>query len=78
MGVHRPPAHRLRITRLETEPALLSYLGVAPDALAGRSVSHPHAAVIVDVEAIRADPRLGGVTVSGLVYDVTTGLVEAV
>jgi carbonic anhydrase len=35
--------------------------------------------VVVDVAALKANPNLpGGFTVKGLVYDVTTGLIETV
>ncbi len=67
------------ITRLHDQPDLLaSYFGVAQDQLATKAVSDPDRAVAVDVEALRNDPRLPGVQVSGLVYDVTTGLVATV
>ncbi|MFJ7212759.1 hypothetical protein [Amycolatopsis sp. NPDC098790] len=45
-------------------------------ATAGVPVTDPRAAVAHDVGVLRAETRLDGVTVSGLVYDVTTGLVH--
>jgi|GEM_PF-3920071 len=47
--------------------------------LKAKSVSDPRAAVAVDVAALRAVPELpNGWLISGLVYDVATGLVEVV
>ncbi len=45
---------------------------------AGVSVDDPRVAVAHDVALLRAEPRLPGIRVSGLVYDVTTGLAETV
>ncbi|MEU3980657.1 carbonic anhydrase [Streptomyces sp. NPDC026672] len=47
-------------------------------ASASVSVGDPRAAVAHDVAVLRTEPRLAGAAVSGLVYDVTTGLVETV
>ena len=70
------------ITRLQEAPAsegLARYLGVEVAQLHSRAVADPHAAVRLDVAALKADPRLpGGYLVSGLVYDVLTGKVETV
>lgn len=62
------------ITRLEDRPDLLApYFEKSPaDVAAG----NPRAAIARDVAALRAEPRLAGIRVSGLVYDVTTGLVD--
>ena len=39
-------------------------------------MNDPQAAVVLDVDKLRADPRVAdAVLVTGLVYDVTTGLV---
>jgi carbonic anhydrase len=62
-------------------PGLLStHLGVATDALDDvLAVNDPYAAVALDVAALKANPQLpAGYLVSGLVYDVATGLVETV
>jgi carbonic anhydrase len=68
------------ITRLTRAPELLAgYLGVAPAHLDGLAISDPHAAVAVDVAALKANPLLpGDFLVTGVVYDVTTGRVETV
>lgn len=58
-------------------PALLAkHMGVAETALAALEIDDPYKAVAVDVAALKANPNLpGGVTVTGLVYDVATGRV---
>ncbi|GHO60491.1 carbonic anhydrase [Ktedonobacter robiniae] len=68
------------IAHLQGQPALLaSYFGIDQEALAAKAVTDPHAAVAVDVAALKANPALpGNWLVSGLVYDVTIGLVEVV
>ena len=57
---------------------LSEFFEVDQDQLAKQAVSDPVAAVAVDVATLRADTRLPGVRVSGLVYDVNTGLVDTV
>ena len=68
------------ITRLTGDPALLApYFGVAEAALRGKSVDDPYAAVASDVAALRAAKALPQPWIlSGLVYDVATGLVATV
>jgi carbonic anhydrase len=68
------------ITRLGEHPGLLAgALGVDPADLDGKAVGDPAAAVSADVAAIKANPFLPATfLVSGLVYDVTTGLVDVV
>jgi len=68
------------IARLEGNPDMLAnYFGIGNEGLAAKAVTDPHAAVAVDVAALKAIPALpGNWLVSGLVYDVTTGLVEVV
>ena len=68
------------IARLEGNPDLLaSYFGIGQEGLKAKEVTDPHAAVAVDVAALKANPTLpGSWLVSGLVYDVTTGVVEVV
>ena len=58
---------------------LASYFGIGQEELMAKAVSDPHAAVAVDVATLKAIPALpANWLVSGLVYDVTTGLVEVV
>ena len=68
------------ITRLDQHPDMLaSYFGTGKEGLKAKAVTDPHAAVAVDVAALKANPALpGNWLVSGLVYDVTTGLVDVV
>ncbi len=68
------------IAHLQGQPDLLaSYFGIDQQALAAKAVTDPHAAVVADVAALKANPALpGNWLVSGLVYDVTTGLVDVV
>ncbi|MGW3635231.1 carbonic anhydrase [Streptomyces sp. NPDC005122] len=67
------------ITRLEGQPAMLSqFFGTDQQHLAEQAVGDPRAAVAHDVAALRDNPRVPGVRVSGLVYDVATGLTETV
>ena len=67
------------ITRLSSDPALLThYFGVQQGELKAKEVTDPRAAVTVDVASLRAIPLPGAWLVSGLVYDVATGLVEVV
>ena len=68
------------ITRLANEEAMLTqYFGVPESDLPIRAVNEPRSAVSVDVAALRAVPGLpGDWLLSGLVYDVSTGLIETV
>ena len=68
------------IKRLAQTPALLAqYFQVKESELASRSVLDPRAAVAADVAVLRTVPGLpGDWFVSGLVYDVQTGMVETV
>jgi carbonic anhydrase len=67
------------ITRLAGHPDLLAnYFGIDQAELPAKAVTDPRAAVAVDVAAFKASPLPGEWAVSGLVYEVTTGLVEAV
>ncbi len=61
-------------------PALLAkHLGVAPEALDSMAIADPHAAVVMDVASLQANPKTPtGALVTGLVYDVATGTVEIV
>jgi carbonic anhydrase len=68
------------ITRLAGDPAMLArYFQIQQAELNKKAVTNPREAVAVDVAALRAIPALpGDWLVSGLVYDVATGLVEIV
>jgi carbonic anhydrase len=68
------------ITRLAADPEMLKrYFQVQQGELKTKAVTDPRAAVAVDVAALRAVPALPPEwLVSGLVYDVATGLVEVV
>ena len=68
------------ITRLAGDPAKLAhYFQIQAGELETKAVTDPRAAVAVDVAALRAIPALPGAwLISGLVYEVATGLVEIV
>ena len=68
------------ITRLAGDPAMLAhYFQIKEAELKTKAVTDPRAAVAVDVASLRAIPALpGDWLISGLVYDVATGLVEIV
>src|SRR5215470_19454355 len=67
------------ITRIQDHPELLApYFQVDESDLPAVSVGDPRAAVARDTAVLRAEPRLQGTRVSGLVYDVTTGRVETI
>jgi len=68
------------ITRLTGDPVLLRrYFQIQEAELRDKSVADPRAAVAVDVAALRAVPALpANWLISGLVYDVATGLVDIV
>ena len=68
------------MTRLAGDPAMLAhYFQIQEGQLKTKAVTDPRAAVAVDVAALRAIPALPGAwLISGLVYDVSTGLVEIV
>lgn len=61
-------------------PELLAkHMSVATNQLAALAIDDPYKAVAIDVAALKANPNLpGGFTVTGLVYDVTTGLIDTV
>jgi len=68
------------ITRLVGDRAMLARYFQIPEAqLETKAVTDPRAAVTVDVASLRLIPALpSGWLISGLVYDVVTGLVEVV
>ena len=67
-------------SRLAGDSAMLAhYFQIQEGQLKTKAVTDPRAAVAVDVAALRAIPALPAAwLVSGLVYDVATGLVEVV
>jgi carbonic anhydrase len=68
------------ITRLAGDPGLLGhYFQIQEGELKTKAVSDPRAAIAVDVASLRAIPALPSEWfISGLLYDVATGLVEIV
>ncbi|MGA8271421.1 MAG: carbonic anhydrase [Candidatus Sulfotelmatobacter sp.] len=68
------------MTRLPGDPAMLAhYFQIQEAELKTKAVTDPRAAVAGDVALLRAIPALPGEwLVSGLVYDVATGMVEIV
>src|SRR5271170_640554 len=68
------------ITRLAGDPAMLMrYFQIQEAELKTKAVTDPYAAVALDVALLRAIPALPGEwLISGLVYDVATGLVEII
>jgi carbonic anhydrase len=58
---------------------LTNYFEISKEELATKAVTDPQAAVAADVAMLRANPALpGGWLVSGLVYNVATGLIDIV
>lgn len=56
---------------------LAQYMGVEQDKLEALAIDDPYKSVEIDVAALKANPNMpGDATVTGLVYDVTTGKVE--
>ena len=68
------------MTRLAKDPALLTHYFQIPEAeLKTKAVSDPRKAVALDVALLRAIPALPREwLISGLIYDVATGLVEII
>jgi len=68
------------ITRLTRDPTMLTrYFQIQEGELKQKAVSDPRAAVAADVALLRTIPALPTAwLISGLVYDVATGLVEIV
>jgi carbonic anhydrase len=67
-------------TRLVGDPGMLAHYFQIPESeVEAKSVRDPRKAVAVDVAALRAIPALpDNWLISGLVYDVATGLVEVI
>ena len=68
------------ITRLVGDSAKLAhYFQIQEGEVETKAIADPHASVAVDVALLRTIPAIPGAwIVSGLVYDVSTGLVEVV
>jgi carbonic anhydrase len=68
------------ITRLAGDPAMLTrYFQIQEGELKAKAVTDPRAAVAVDIALLRTISALPGEwLISGLVYDVATGLVEII
>jgi carbonic anhydrase len=68
------------ITRLAGNPEMLAgYFEIDKEELATKAVTDPRVAVVADVATLRATPALPGAwLVSGLVFDVATGLIDIV
>jgi carbonic anhydrase len=67
------------MTDLAAYPDLLAeYFEIPVGELGAKSVSDPAGSVRVDADVILAKTRRPGARVSGLVYDVSTGLVETI
>lgn len=58
---------------------LAKHMGVQPAALATLAIDDPYSSVVLDVAALKANPNLPGeIVVTGLVYDIATGLMRTV
>lgn len=68
------------ITRLAGDATMLAhYFQIEENAVGAKSTTDPHAAIAIDVAALRAVPALpANWLLSGLIYDVSTGKVEVV
>ena len=67
------------ITRMVGKPDMLAdYFQIDTAELATKAILDPRAAVAVDVAVLKANPLTSEWDISGLVYDVNTGLVETV
>jgi carbonic anhydrase len=68
------------ITRLAGDPAMLAhYFQIEEEKVGAKAITDPRSAVAVDVALLKSIPALPAKwIISGLVYDVATGLVEVV
>jgi hypothetical protein len=74
------PRHPSMSLETNGDPAMLTgYFQIQEAELKRKAVTDPRAAVAVDVALLRAIPALPGEwLISGLIYDVATGLVDVV
>jgi len=68
------------ITRLAGDPDMLTdYFEISKEEIEAKAITDPRAAVAIDVAALRTNPALPAEwLVSGLVYNVATGLIDVV
>jgi carbonic anhydrase len=67
------------INSLVHSPQMLAdHFAIPAGQVPSMAITDPDASVVIDVAALKADPRLAGAAVSGLVYDVHTGRVKTV
>lgn len=78
MIVHHTDCGVTRMNRPGDVELLAHVFEVAPEAVPARAFFDPHAAVAIDVEEAVALVRPAGMTVSGHVYDVETGVLHTV
>jgi carbonic anhydrase len=63
----------------EQRDLLAAFLGCGVEDLDAKAPADPHRGVLVDIEELAANPLIpASLSVTGLVYDVATGLVEVV
>jgi carbonic anhydrase len=63
----------------EHEEALASYFGIEADRLPSKSIADPYEGIRVDIAELEGNPAVSSsLSVTGLVYDVSTGRVELV
>jgi carbonic anhydrase len=67
------------LTGPESRDGLAAFLGCTVTELAAKSIDDPYGAVRVDIEVLAANPLIpASLSVTGLVYDVHSGLTELV
>jgi carbonic anhydrase len=67
------------LVRAEQQELLSAFLGCAVEDLDAKAPDDPHCGVRVDIEELSANPLFSAsLSVTGMVYDVATGLVEVV
>jgi carbonic anhydrase len=68
-----------RLAGPEHADALAAYFGVTPEEVSEKSPDDPYAGIRIDIETLAGNPIVpASLSVSGLVYDVTTGRAELV
>ena len=78
MIIHHTDCGVTRLNRPGDVDLLAHVFEVAPEDVPGRAFFDPHAAVTIDVEEAVSLVHASGMTVSGHVYDVETGLLHTV